>query len=64
MSQMTAEQAAEWGKTLNFEKVWAMFAETDRAVAEAGRIVAETSKRLDNVSRNAGGINRSLGELI
>jgi hypothetical protein len=35
MAQMTAEQATEWGKTLSFEKVWAMFAETDRKMEES-----------------------------
>jgi hypothetical protein len=43
MGQMTAEQAAEWGKTLSFEKVWAMFAETDRKMAESR---AETERFL------------------
>jgi hypothetical protein len=32
---MTAEEAAEWVKPLSFEKVRAMFAETDRRMAES-----------------------------
>jgi hypothetical protein len=43
MPQMTVEEAVEWGKTLNFEKVWAMFAETDRKMAESR---AETERFL------------------
>jgi hypothetical protein len=43
MAQMTAEQAAEWGKTLSFEKVWAMFAESDRKMSESR---AETERFL------------------
>jgi hypothetical protein len=43
MPQMTAEQAAEWGKTLSFEKVWAMFAETERKMEESR---AETERFL------------------
>ncbi|MDR0706510.1 MAG: hypothetical protein LBF60_01355 [Treponema sp.] len=50
MGQMTAEQAAEWGKSLSFEKVWAMFAETDRKMAEsraeADRKMAETERKI------------------
>jgi hypothetical protein len=30
MPEMTAEEAAEWGKSLSFEKIWAAFQETDR----------------------------------
>jgi hypothetical protein len=32
---MTAAEAAEWGKTLSFEKVWAAIMETDKKMAEA-----------------------------
>jgi predicted RecB family endonuclease len=38
---MTAEEAAERGKDLSFEKVWAMFAETDRKMAETERFLKE-----------------------
>jgi hypothetical protein len=43
MATMTAEEAAEWGKTLNFEKVWAAIMETDRRIAESA---AETDRRI------------------
>jgi hypothetical protein len=76
MPMMTAEEAAEWGKTLSFEKVWAAFmetdkkmAETDRKMAETDRIVRETSESLKKtekfvkrLSKNIGGMNRSLGK--
>jgi hypothetical protein len=45
---MTAEQAAEWGKSLSFEKVWAALMETDRQIKE--------------LSKNIGGLNRSIGK--
>jgi hypothetical protein len=75
MTQMTAAEAAEWGKTLSFEKVWAMFAETDRKMAESDRrlreeqaktekVLAELGKKVDRVCGNVGGLNRSVGELI
>ncbi|MDR2343525.1 MAG: hypothetical protein LBD86_03235 [Spirochaetaceae bacterium] len=71
MEQMTAAEAAEWGKSLSFEKVWAMMAETDRVVKETSRIVAETSKELakmgrkvDHVCGNLGGLGNRFGEMI
>ncbi|MDR0476034.1 MAG: hypothetical protein LBH43_20505 [Treponema sp.] len=55
MEEMTAEQAAEWGKTLNFEKVWAMF-------AEIGRKQAKTDEQIKELSANIGGVNNTLGK--
>jgi flagellar biosynthesis GTPase FlhF len=47
---MTAEEAAEWGKTLSFEKVWAVITENDRQMVEARveteRKMAETEKKI------------------
>jgi hypothetical protein len=37
----TAEETAEFGKGLSFEKVWAMFAESERKSAETERFVKE-----------------------
>ncbi|MDR0585494.1 MAG: hypothetical protein LBG57_14265 [Treponema sp.] len=42
---MTAEEAIEWGKPLSFEKVWAMFAETDRKYAETVEIIREVGRK-------------------
>jgi hypothetical protein len=78
MQEMTAEQAAEWGKSLSFEKVWAafqetdrkfqetdrQFKETDRKIAESAEQLARLEKNLDRMGINVGGLNRSLGELI
>ncbi|MDR0722197.1 MAG: hypothetical protein LBF75_05300 [Treponema sp.] len=46
MPIMTAEQAAEWGKSLNFEKVWAAFMETDRKFKETDRKFKEAAEQL------------------
>jgi hypothetical protein len=69
MAEMTAEQAAEWGKNLSFEKVWAMFAETDRKfiesaeqIKEVGRRQAENEKLIKELSVNIGGVSRKLGK--
>jgi hypothetical protein len=61
---MTAEEAAERGKTLSFEKVWAMFEETDRKYAETAALIAQLERNVDRVTGNVGGLNRSMGELI
>jgi hypothetical protein len=76
MAEMTAEQAAELGKSLNFEKVWAMFAEigrkqtetaeqskkTDEQLKELGRRQAKTDEQIKELSVNIGGVSRKLGK--
>jgi hypothetical protein len=71
MPEMTAEQAAEWGKSLSFEKVWAafmenreQFRETDRKLEKSAEQLARLEKTVARVSRNVGGLNRSVGELV
>jgi alpha-glucosidase (family GH31 glycosyl hydrolase) len=51
MAMMTAEEAAEWGKTLSFEKVWAMFAETDRKMEETERQWKESMRKHEDSLR-------------
>jgi len=50
MAEMTAQEAAEWGKTLDFPTVWA-------ALIELKESVKETSKQI-------GGLHNSMGDLI
>ncbi|MDR1533454.1 MAG: hypothetical protein LBS62_14960 [Clostridiales bacterium] len=63
MAEMTAQEAAEWGKTLNFEKVWAIFAEIGQKQAKTDEQLTRLEKTVKRVSNNAGGLNRSMGEL-
>ncbi|MDR0663738.1 MAG: hypothetical protein LBF80_06660 [Spirochaetaceae bacterium] len=51
MGQMTAEEAAEWGKTLSFEKVWAAMMESDRRMEEYRREHAEFERRAEKYRR-------------
>ncbi|MDR0707110.1 MAG: hypothetical protein LBF60_04450 [Treponema sp.] len=51
MPEMTAQEAAEWGKTLSFEKVWAAFMETNRKFAETDRKFAETDRKFMETDR-------------
>jgi chromosome segregation ATPase len=54
---MTAEQAAEFGKTLNFETVWATInrfsEEADKRHQETERAMKESSARMDRLSEEA-----------
>jgi hypothetical protein len=74
MAEMTAQEAAEWGKTLSFETVWAALMENRRNIDKLGEKVDQVTanmdkldkyaERIDRVTANVGGLNRSLGELI
>ena len=75
MAEMTAEEAAEWGKTLNFPTAWAYLiklgekmdrvnAETAATIAEVGKRIDKMAERVDRVTANVGGLNVSMGELI
>jgi hypothetical protein len=47
MAGMTAQEAAEQGKNLDFEKVWAMFQETDRRHVENEKLMAQLEKTVN-----------------
>ena len=64
MAQMTAQEAAEWGKTLNFETVWAAIMKTEASLDRIDEKFNKTLEKIDRVTANVGGLNRSLGELI
>ena len=71
MPEMTAQEAAEWGKTLNFETVWATITrlgekidKTTENINNLGYKVDKMAEKVDRVSDNVGGLNRSVGELI
>jgi hypothetical protein len=51
MAMMTAAQAAEQAKGLTFEKVWAMFQETDKKFQETDRLIKETREFQKEMSR-------------
>jgi hypothetical protein len=72
---MTAEEAAEAAKGLTFEKVWALFKESDRKMrelsleadkrqAELTREHEETERVVKELSKNIGGLNNSMGRYI
>ena len=50
MAEMTAQEAAEWGKTLDFPTVWAT--------------ITKMAEKVDRLATNVGGLNQSMGELV
>jgi hypothetical protein len=78
MPEMTVQEAAEWGKTLDFTTVWATLTKlgekiekTTENVNNLGDKVEKTTEtvnrmaeKVERVSENVGGLNRSVGELI
>jgi hypothetical protein len=75
MAEMTAEDAAEWGKTLDFPTAWAYLiklgeridstnAHTAANIDKLGERIDKMAERVDRVTANVGGLNVSMGELI
>jgi len=68
MAQMTAQEAAEWGKTLDFPTVWAALMENrtqiDKLAEKVDRVTANVdglnklAEKLDRVTANADGLNK------
>ncbi|MDR3147571.1 MAG: hypothetical protein LBU00_04245, partial [Treponema sp.] len=63
---MTAEEAVAAAKGLSFEKVWAMFQETDKQIKETDKQIKELTQKTDRqiaeVSKNIGGLSNSFGK--
>jgi Holliday junction resolvase-like predicted endonuclease len=51
------------GEGLTFEKVWAMFQETDRQSKETDRRLKEAERLIARNGRQIGGLHRSFGEM-
>ncbi|MDR3276480.1 MAG: hypothetical protein LBT11_04625 [Treponema sp.] len=71
---MTAEQAAEWGKTLSFEKVWTAMMETREQMKESDKRFQamsqetrarqeETARQIKEMAKHMGGLDHSFGDL-
>jgi hypothetical protein len=64
MAEMTAREAAEWGKTLNFEKVWAIFAEIGQKQTKTDKNLDRLEKNIERVSNEIRDVNRSSTERL
>ncbi|MDR0644426.1 MAG: hypothetical protein LBG05_05880, partial [Treponema sp.] len=63
MEAMTAEQAAEWGKTLSFEKVWAALVRTDEQITRMSKEVAELSISGQRTDEQIARMSKEVAEL-
>ncbi|MDR1930120.1 MAG: hypothetical protein LBQ44_05755 [Treponema sp.] len=61
---MITETKREPEMGLTFEKVWAMFQETDRKFQETDRQLKETDRQLKETDRKIGKLGGRLGELV
>jgi hypothetical protein len=64
MAEMTAQEAAEWGKTLDFPTVWAALMESGKRFDRMSERIDKMAERVDRVTANVGGLNQSMGDLI
>jgi len=63
MAEVIIENPIPTGEGLTFEKVWAMFQETDRKMKEVAEAQKETDRFLKDIGKQIGGLNNSFGEL-
>jgi hypothetical protein len=75
MPKMTAQEAAEWGKTLDFPTVWAALMEDRESMKEireefrkdlkeTGRLINELRESQKRANEQLGGLHNSMGDLI
>ena len=55
MAEMTAQEAAEWGKTLDFPTVWAYLIKLGEKVDKMADKVDKTADTVRELSKNVGG---------
>jgi len=67
MDAVTIDRPPPTGEGLTFEKVWAMFQETNREIKErqkeTDRIMRKTDRRLDRLGKQMGDLHRRFGEM-
>jgi hypothetical protein len=71
MAEMTAQEAAEWGKTLDFPTVWAALMENRTQINKlmeksdkTEEFINRLGEKVDRVTANVGGLNNSMGDLM
>jgi hypothetical protein len=63
MTTAVTERPMPTGEGLTFEKVWAMFQETDKKFQETEKRFKKTEKLIAENGRQMGGLHRSFGQL-
>jgi hypothetical protein len=64
MEEMTAQEAAEWGKTLDFPTVWAALVEDRKAAEELRKSIQELRESQKRADEQLGGLHNSMGDLV
>jgi hypothetical protein len=71
MAEMTAQEAAEWGKTLDFPTVWAALMEDRESMKElresqkeTDRLIKELRNSQKETNQQLGGLHNSMGDLV
>jgi len=64
MAEMTAQEAAEWGKTLDFPTVWAAIIEDRKKAEELYKSIKELRESQKRADQQLGGLHNSMGDLI
>jgi hypothetical protein len=62
MAEMTAEEAMEWGKTLDFPTVWATLTKLGERVDKTAASIDKLGERVDRVTANTAATIDKLGE--
>ena len=57
----TQTQQTPTGEGLNFEKIWAMFQETDRKFQETDKKCQQTDKQIKEIGKQIGGLGNKFG---
>ncbi|MDR2490993.1 MAG: hypothetical protein LBD20_06285 [Spirochaetaceae bacterium] len=63
MAEMTAEQAAEWGKTLDFPTVWATVVKIGEKVDKLGEKVDKTTENINDLRKEVDKTTKNVNEL-
>ena len=63
MATTFTERPIPTGEGLTFEKVWAMFQESDRRFEETREQMRETDRYIKNLNKQMGGLHNSFGEM-
>ncbi|WP_461251839.1 hypothetical protein, partial [Treponema sp. R8-4-B8] len=64
MAEMTVQEAAEWGKTLDFPTVWTALTKLGEQVDQTTKTIDKLGEKVDRVTANVGGLNQSMGDLV
>ena len=63
MAEMTAQEAAEWGKTLSFETVWAALTKLEKNIDKMGERVDRVTAHVDRVTANVDRVTANMDRL-